>query len=326
MLFINTGRTDMEVCFGIDIGGTTVKLGLLSMEGRLLFRTELPTRRESTPEGLLRDVKAALLSVLKEQGLSAAQVRGIGIAAPGPLGADGVLHKAANIGWGEVRLAEEAERILGFSPVFAANDANAAALGEAFFGAGRGAESMVMVTLGTGIGGGIILNGRILTGTGGTAGEIGHMTIDPYETECCGCGKKGCLEQYASATGMVRMAKRFLAEDDTPSVLRGKDPLTARDICEAAKAGDAPALRTLDFVCDRLGTALANVCNVVDPELFVIGGGVAKAGGFLLERIRESYSRQAFPHCRNRAFASAELGNDAGLMGAAAMVFGVKKK
>ena len=310
----------MNYCFGIDIGGTTVKIGLVSGSGEIVTRWEVPTRKGSDPAGLLEDVKVSLENCMKEQKIAKENILGIGMAAPGPVTADGVLHGCVNIGWGDVDLKKQAEKIIGISPVSIGNDARVAALGEAAYGAGKGAKSMLMVTLGTGVGGGVVLNGDILTGESGVAGEVGHMTIDPYETETCGCGKKGCLEQYASATGMVRAAERFLKETETESVLRQLEKVTAKDLWDAAKAGDRLANEITDFVCDRLGSALANAIYLVDTETIVIGGGVCAAGQFLLDKIEKDYNGKVFAHSRNKKFALAKLGNDAGIMGAAALI------
>ena len=310
----------MNYCFGVDIGGTTVKIGLFSETGEILSRWEVPTRKGSEPTGLLQDVKTSLESCMAERNITKEYILGIGMTAPGPVTMDGMLQNAVNIGWGAVNLAEEAERIIGISPVYVGNDARVAALGEAAFGAGKDAESMLMVTLGTGVGGGVVLNGKILMGTTGVAGEIGHMTIDPYETETCGCGKKGCLEQYASATGMVRVAENILKENDKASVLRSLEKVTAKDLWDAAKEGDRLADESTDFVCDRLGSAIANAIYLVDTEMIVIGGGVSGAGQFLLDKIENAYHGKVFAHSRNKKFALAKLGNDAGIMGAAALV------
>ena len=256
---------------------------------------------------------------MAERCLAREDILGIGMAAPGPVTADGVLHGCVNIGWGDVALAAMAQEVIGIHPVLIGNDARVAALGEAIYGAGEGAKSMLMVTLGTGVGGGVVLEGRILTGESGVAGEIGHMTIDPYETEKCNCGKHGCLEQYTSATGMVRVAERFLREREDPSALRDQ-PLSAKMLWDAAKAGDALANEIVDFSCDRLGMALANAMYLVDTERIVLGGGVCAAGEFLLEKVRAAYRRQVFAHSRNKSFALAKLGNDAGIQGAAALV------
>ena len=310
----------MKYCFGIDIGGTTVKIGLFDKKGEIQSRWEIPTRKETEPKGLLQDIRASLESRMAELGILKEDILGIGMDAPGPVTEDGILHNAVNIGWGAVRLAEEAEQYIGISPVRIGNDARVAALGEAAFGAGRGAESMLLVTLGTGVGGGVVLNGKILMGSSGVAGEIGHMTIDPYETETCGCGKKGCLEQYASATGMVRMAEKFLKEKEMDSVLRQLEQVTAKDLWDAAKEGDILANEITDHVCDRLGSAIANAIYLVDVERIVIGGGVCAAGRILLDKVEKAYRGKVFAHSREKAFVLAELGNDAGIVGAAALV------
>jgi len=310
----------MKYCFGIDIGGTTVKIGLVSEKGEIVTRWEVPTRKGNDPTGLLEDVKASLEDCMAEKNITKGDILGIGMAAPGPVTADGVLHGCVNIGWGDVDLKGKAEEVIGISPVCIGNDARVATLGEAYFGAGKGAKSMLMVTLGTGVGGGVVLDGHILMGESGVAGEIGHMTIDPYETVSCSCGKKGCLEQYASATGMVRAAERFLQERTDDSLLRQKESVSAKDLWDAAKAGDALANEITDFVCDRLGSALANAIYLVDTEQIVIGGGVCAAGQFLLDKIEKAYNGKVFAHSRNKTFALAKLGNDAGIMGAAALI------
>ncbi len=310
----------MKACFGIDIGGTTVKIGLVAENGSILHRWEIPTRKENDPIGLLKDVKASLETFMADKALKKEDIIGIGMDAPGPVTADGILHGTPNIGWGDVELAKLVEEVTGISPVRIGNDARVAALGEAVYGAGRGAESMLMVTLGTGVGGGVVLDGKILMGNSGVAGEIGHITIDPYETEHCGCGKKGCLEQYASATGMVRMAERFLKEKDTDSVLRKLEKVTAKELWEAAVAGDELANDITDFVCDRLGSVIANAIYLVDTEMIVIGGGVSAAGQFLLDKVEKAYRQKVFYHSRDKKFALAELGNDAGIRGAAALI------
>ena len=310
----------MKYCFGIDIGGTTVKIGLFSETGEMLDRWEISTRKGDDPAELLKDVKDSLENCMAEKGMAKEDILGIGMAAPGPVTADGVLQNAVNIGWGSVKLGEKAEKIIGISPVCIGNDARVAALGEAAFGAGKDAESMLMVTLGTGVGGGVVLHGKILMGSSGVAGEIGHMTIDPYETEYCGCGKKGCLEQYASATGMVRTAKRFLQESKVDSVLRQAEKVTARNLWDAAKNGDSLADEITDFVCSRLGTAIANAIYLVDTEMIVIGGGVSAAGDLLLKKVEKAYQERVFAHSRNKKFVLAELGNDAGICGAAALI------
>lgn len=311
----------MEYCFGVDIGGTTIKMGLFSRKDALLEKWEIPTRKGSNPAELLKDVAVAIEKCFMKKRIKKEQIEGVGMTAPGPVTEDGCLRGAVNIGWGDVFLAVEAEKILGISPVLIGNDARVAALGEYTFGAGKDASSLLMITLGTGVGGGVILNGQILAGKTGTAGEIGHTTINPFETEACNCGKKGCLEQYASATGMVRVARKFLKELDKPSMLRQLDKITAKDIWDKAKMGDEIALETAQYVSRLLGMAIANACYIADPEMVVIGGGVSQAGEFLLNMVQQAYCENVFSHCRDKKFALAKLRNDAGIYGAAALVF-----
>lgn len=311
----------MDYCFGVDIGGTSIKIGLFSRKNGLLEKWEIPTRKGSEPSLLLRDISEAIEKCLAAKDLKKEDIAGVGLTAPGPVTEDGLLRGTVNIGWGDVFLGKEAEKIWGISPVIVGNDARVAALGEFTFGAGEGVSSLLMLTLGTGVGGGVILNGQILTGKTGTAGEIGHTTINPFETISCNCGKKGCLEQYASATGMVRVAENFMKETDKPSSLRGLDKITAKDLWEMAKAGDELALDITKYVSCLLGMAIANACYIVDPEMIVIGGGVSQAGQFLLDMIQQAYTENVFSHCRDKKFALAKLRNDAGIYGAAAMVF-----
>ncbi|WP_313530302.1 ROK family glucokinase [Anaerotignum sp.] len=311
----------MDYCFGVDIGGTSIKMGLFSRSDGLLKNWEVPTRKGSEPTLLLRDISEAIELCLKENGIRKEEIAGVGLTAPGPVSEDGLLRGTVNIGWGDVYLGKEAEVIFGIAPVFVGNDARVAAFGEFTFGAGKEVNSLLMFTLGTGVGGGVILNGQILAGKTGTAGEIGHMTINPFETISCNCGKKGCLEQYASATGMVRIAERFLEETDKASSLRKLEKVTAKDLWDEAKKGDELALEITEYVSRLLGMAIANACYIVDPEMIVIGGGVSQAGQFLLDMIQRKYAENVFPHCRDKKFALAKLRNDAGIYGAAAMVF-----
>ena len=204
-------------------------------------------------------------------------------------------------------------------PVEAGNDANVAALGEAWQGGAKGYEDVVVVTLGTGVGGGIIINGKMVAGATGAAGEIGHMHVNDDETEPCNCGNCGCLEEYVSATGIVRMAKRKLAEDDRPSIMH-KDDLSAKDVWDAVKAGDTVAIEVAEDFGWYLGKAMALVANVSNPDIFVIGGGVSKAGNVLLDYIQKYYQKYAFKGCRGALFTLATLGNDAGIYGAARLV------
>ena len=248
-------------------------------------------------------------------------MEGIGIGVPGPVGADGTVFKCVNLGWGVFNVADRLQELTGLK-VKAGNDANVAALGEMWQGGGKGCHSIVMITLGTGIGGGIILNGEILSGTNGAAGEVGHIPVWDDETEMCGCGKRGCLEQYGSATGIVRVAKRYLKAHDEPSILRQYDDFTAKEVCDAAKENDAIAIEILDLVGKTLGKALACISCVVNTEAFVIGGGVSRAGSVLLDPIEKYFKEYAFHASRDTEFKLATLGNNAGIYGGAKMIAG----
>lgn len=305
--------------FGVDIGGTTVKLGVFSVEGELLDKWEIKTRTEEGGKNILSDIADSLTDKMNSMSISKDEVKGVGMGVPGPVREDGTVDGCVNLGWGVFNAAEALGAKLGL-PVKVGNDANVAALGEYWQGGGKGYKNVIMVTLGTGVGGGVIINGKVIDGTNGAGGEIGHMTIDPEETVTCNCGKKGCLEQYSSATGIVRLANKVLAESDEPSVLRDIETVTAKDVFDAAKAGDSLASKQVDELGKKLGLALANVACVVDPEVFVIGGGVSKAGQIIIDAVKKYYKLYAFRACANAEFALAKLGNDAGIYGGAAAV------
>lgn len=310
-----------EYCFGVDLGGTTVKIGLFGTSGNLVESYEIPTRREENGSRILPDIAASLMGKLEELGIDKSEVEGIGIGVPGPVLDNGIVNKCANLGWGMFNVADELRELTGF-PVFVGNDANVAALGEYWKGSATGCSSMVMVTLGTGVGGGIILKGNPVNGFNGAGGEIGHMPVVYDEEDTCGCGKKGCLEQVASATGIVRTARKLLKETNEPSALRDLENITAKDIFDLAKDGDAVAVLSVERLSFYLGTALAHIAAVVDPEVFVIGGGVSKAGNYLIEAIEHNYREKAFHASRNAKIVLASLGNDAGMYGAARLVIG----
>lgn len=305
--------------FGVDIGGTTVKLGLFDMNGNLLDKWEIPTVAANKGEAILPDVAKSILSKLEAKDIKMEEVAGIGLGAPGPIDARGVVYKTANLGWDTIFSIPDAMQKLIDLPIMAGNDANVAALGEMWQGGGKGYEDMVMVTLGTGVGGGIISNGQMITGAIGAGGEIGHIHIEDNETEECGCHNIGCLEQYASATGIVRLAKRRLEKDDTPSVLRGGE-LSAKLVFDAVKFGDKVAVEIAEQFGQYLGKGLAAIASVVNPKVFVIGGGVSKAGEVLFEYVRPFYMQYAFRGCRQTELVLATLGNDAGIYGAAKLV------
>ena len=305
--------------FGVDIGGTTVKMGYFTVEGELLDKWEIPTRTEDNGVNILPDIAGSIKDKMGKEGLGNDDVIGIGISVPGPVDDGGIVHKCVNLGWGVFDIDEEMNRLIGL-PVFAGNDANAAALGEAWKGGGKGCKNVVVVTLGTGVGGGIIVNGKVLSGYIGAGGEIGHIHMFDDETETCGCGNKGCLEQYASATGVARLANRRLAKDDTPSSLRSASSINAKVVFDAAKAGDALAVEVVKQFGEILGKGLSIVADVTNPEMFVIGGGVSKAGQIVLDLISENYTKYVFHASRGTKFVLATLGNDAGIYGSAKLV------
>ena len=308
-----------KYAFGVDVGGTSVKLGLFGAEGELLDKWEIPTVTENQGAAILPDIAKSILDKMEEKSLGEEDVAGIGIGVPGPVDRNGLLvGRAVNLGWDSLDIPKALQAYIKV-PVKAANDANIAAFGELWQGGGRGYENMVAVTLGTGVGGGIIVDGRLLAGATGAGGEIGHLHLQDGEAESCNCRNKGCLEQYASATGIVRLAKRRLAEDEKPSTLR-QGEITAKAVFDAVKAGDGVAIEIAERFGDYLGKGLAIVSAVVNPEVFVIGGGVSKAGEILLTFVEPCFQKYAFPQCRGAKFVLARLGNDAGIYGAAALL------
>ncbi len=306
----------MEYGFGVDLGGTTVKLACFNEKGEMQDKWEIPTRLENRGENILPDIAGALHSYCRERGID--QVLGLGIGVPGAVTGDGVVHGCDNLGWGEVNVEQALNRLTGFR-VVAGNDATVAALGECRMGVGKGRKNLVMVTLGTGVGGGIVIGGKLVNGTNGAGGEIGHMVLNREETQPCGCGKKGCAEQYCSAAGVVRLAKKALADTEAPSVLRGKD-FSCKDVFDFAKQGDPLCQEVLERVYGYLGELIANICCVADPEIVVLGGGVSRAGETLLTGVKEQFARYAYHACVNTEFALATLGNDAGVCGAFQML------
>lgn len=304
--------------FAADIGGTTVKLGMFTVEGELLDKWEIDTRKENNGGFILPDIAASIKAKMESENIAKEDVIGIGVGAPGPVDKNGVIYKAVNLGWGVLNIKEELEKLTGVT-VMAGNDANVAALGEMWKGGGEGYSDLVVVTLGTGIGGGVIIDGRIVTGYKGAGGEIGHIHINDDETEVCGCGNKGCFEQYASATGIARLANRKLGSSNEDSVLR-KCEINAKTVFDAVKAGDKLAMEIAEEFGEYLGKGLANVADVTNPEVFVIGGGVSKAGQVIIDYGQKNFKKYVFHACRDAKFVLAKLGNDAGIYGAAKLV------
>lgn len=311
-----------KYCFGVDVGGTTVKIGFLKTDGTMLDKWEIKTNTENAGESILGDICKALDEKLSTEKISLEEIEGVGIGLPGPILSDGTVLKCANLGWGVFNVEKKLSQMFHNVKIKAGNDANVAALGENWKGGGKNYHDIVMITLGTGVGGGVIIDNKILTGYNGGAGEIGHMHMNDQETEVCGCGKKGCLEQYASATGVVRLAKRFMEKDKNTKMTELGDEITAKDVFDLAKEGDAGAEAVIRQMADYLGRAMSHIAAVVNPQAFIIGGGVSKAGQYLIDAVKSTYQKTCFSACSEAKVHLAELGNDAGMYGAAALVVG----
>lgn len=307
-----------KYCFGVDVGGTTIKMGLFNSDGDVLDKWEIETHTENGGERIIPDIANAVNEKLAECGISKDEVAGVGCGIPGPIDENGVVPHTANLGWGYKEVSKELSELTGLT-CKGGNDANVAALGEVWKGGAAGYKNVIMVTLGTGVGGGIIIGGKILTGSNGAAGEIGHFHVDDEIPGHCGCGNQGCLEQVASATGIVNLAYQALTASEKPSVLRWEE-ITAKTVFDAVKAGDELAMEVAERFGKYLGTALANIAAVTDPEAIVIGGGVSKAGPVLLDYVEKYYQKYCFKSCRSVQFALATLGNDAGIYGSAKLV------
>lgn len=308
--------------FGVDIGGTTIKMGLFRTDGTLIDKWEVDTRKDENGKYILGDIAKAIKGKMKEKEIHRNDVVGVGLGVPGPVADDGTVLKCVNLGWGIFNVEETLSELIDL-PVKAGNDANIAALGEMWQGGGKGHKNVVMVTLGTGVGGGIIIDGKVISGTHGAGGEIGHIKVAKDETAVCGCGKTGCLEQYASANGIVKQAKKLLSKDDRPSSLRNLDEITSKAIFDEAKQGDKIANELVEALGEKLGNALATVSCVCDPEVFVIGGGVSKAGMILINVIQKYFVEKAFHACEGTKFELAKLGNDAGIYGGVRLVLDI---
>jgi glucokinase len=311
---------------GVDLGGTTTKLAFISTYGEIVHKWEIPTDKSDGGKNITTNIAKSIDRKLEELEQPKSKLIGIGMGAPGPVNLEsGIIYEAVNLGWeNEYPLQDllEAETSL---PAVIDNDANCAALGEMWKGAGNGAKDLVCVTLGTGVGGGVIANGDIVHGISGAAGEIGHLTTKPVGGAPCNCGKTGCLETIASATGIVRIAKEKLAEKENTGELAKRyaqnGTITAKDVFDCARNHDSLANEIIDEVAYHLGLALANVANTLNPEKIVLGGGVSKAGEALLKPVNDYFKKFAFPRVAvSTEILLATLGNDAGVIGAAWLV------
>lgn len=294
------------LAYGVDVGGTTIKLGLFDGRGSLLRRGSIPTDTSDRGAHILPQIS----KWIRRQDVPLNQISGVGLGVPGPVRRDGTVNRCVNLGWGVVPVAEELSGLLDGVSVRVANDANAAALGECWQGAGREMDSLLLVTLGTGVGGGLVLHGDVVAGAHGSAGEIGHMTVNPDETRLCSCGKRGCLEQYASAGGIVRLAQAA-----------GLRVESAKEVSDLAVWGNERARAVLEKAGRLLGLALSYAACLVDVDGILIGGGVAAAGEWLLNPVRDAFYANVFHAASSTKLALASLGNDAGLYGAARLVW-----
>lgn len=312
-----------KYAYGVDIGGTTVKIGFFETTGKLVDTWEIPTRTENDGELILPDIAESIKENNEKNSITTDDIEGIGMGVPGPVKDDGTVLKCVNLGWGVFNVEKALSVICGGVKVKAGNDANVAALGEMWQGGGKGYEDVVMITLGTGVGGGIIRGGKIVAGTNGAAGEIGHIPMVDDESECCGCGKKGCLEQYASANGLVNVAEKYIAAHrNVETELDLNAGFTAKDVCDAAKAGDKAGLAAVEESMRLLGKAMAAVSCVIDPQVFVVGGGLSKAGNIIIDTASKYYKEYAFHASRETEIKLATLGNAAGMYGGVKMVIG----
>lgn len=313
----------MKYCFGVDIGGTTVKMGLFEEDGKILDKWEIVTDTSEEGKAVLPNIASSIEAKIEEHNLDKRDILGIGAGVPAPVNSEGIVNGSANLGWKYKEVKREFEELTGVTS-YIGNDANVAALGEMWKGGGEGEKNMIMVTLGTGVGGGIIIDGKMLVGANGAGGEIGHICVNYSEKDQCGCGNRGCLEQYASATGIVRLAKQKLGQEMRATALN-KEDVTAKDVFDAVKAGDEVAQEIAVEFGRYLGYGLANLAAIADPAVFVIGGGVSKAGEVLLSYIEKPFMERAFFANKNVRFVLAQLGNDAGICGAAKMVLDAEK-
>ncbi|GIQ67461.1 ROK family protein [Xylanibacillus composti] len=313
---------DKKVYIGVDLGGTTIKVGACNGEGQLLYKFEGPTGTAEGTERVLQNIADYVRKVASDAGFAWEQVVGVGIGVAGFMDfKEGFMHLSANISaLNNVAMGKWLSEELGV-PIKFNNDANVAALGEVWGGAGRGFEDVVLYTLGTGVGGGIIINGKIHEGGAGMAGELGHLSIVPdLEAIQCGCGQQGCLETVSSATGIIRMAKDAVERGDRTS-LSLLESITAKDVFDAAKAGDEVSLRIINRAAYYLGKSMSLVAVTLNPQRFIVGGGVSKAGDILFDAIREVFEKFTPAKAKeNVDIIPAELGNDAGMIGAAGLL------
>ena len=309
------------VYIGIDLGGTNIAVGVVSEAGSILAETSAKTLAERSYKEIIKDMAACVMKAVTKAGLTEADIKSIGIGIPGVAERDtGTVLNCTNLGWINVPLREEMQKYIN-KPVFIDNDANVAALAESYFGVSAGCKSSVMITLGTGVGGGIVINGKPWSGAHGRGGEIGHMTLVPDGAPCT-CGNNGCVERYCSATALIRTAKQECYSFPNSAIMAkaGGDinKISAKTVLDAAKEGDACALRVFNSFVKYLALTINNITTAFDPDIIVLGGGVSHAGDFLLNSVAELLPRyQMFKALPIPRLALARLGNEAGIVGAA---------
>ncbi|SET62511.1 glucokinase [Salinibacillus kushneri] len=306
---------------GVDIGGTAIKFALIKENGYILKKWETPTARKDNGSYIPEQIAHSVEEKLSEFDLNEEQILGMGAGAPGYVDVkNGIVYEAINLGWENFYLKQKLEEHLNID-TYVLNDANLAALGENWLGAGRDSNDLIAVTLGTGVGGGIIVNGEIINGVNGTGGEIGHITSTPNEGPRCNCGRLGCIETYASATGITRQALQALEKQVSTSLAnihKEKGRLSSKDVFKEAAKGDQTSQMIIDYTADLLGKMLADLAVSVNPSKIIIGGGVSKAGEQLLQPIRKSFQSYALGRIADVCqIVEAELDNDAGVAGAA---------
>ena len=316
---------DSTFVVGIDVGGQTSKLGVVDTEGNVLAQTVIRTDTYTEVEPYIAELAEAVKKIIAEAGVEG-KVKGIGVGAPNGNYYTGTIEGAVNLTWGGdgvVEFAKLLSEAVGGLPVALTNDASAAAVGEMNYGAARGMKDFIMITLGTGVGSGIVIGGNVVYGHDGFAGELGHVCVERTDGRQCNCGKKGCLETYASATGVARTAYEWLEKTDEPSVLRNLDKIASKDVYEAAKAGDSLALRIFDFTGEILGRTFADFIAFSSPEAIVLFGGLARAKEFLLEPIEKAMNENVLPLWRNKVkiVFSQLKESDAAILGASALAW-----